>query len=70
MMHVRPALVALLLVLLAGSGHVSAYPLDGCEYTGLYRVEAQRLVLIREAPESKVPQNLTAPPGLRRLHRA
>ncbi|MEE9608814.1 MAG: hypothetical protein V3U03_13820, partial [Myxococcota bacterium] len=32
-----------------------AYPLDGYEYTGLYRVEAQRLVQVGEASGRKRP---------------
>ena len=55
MMPLRSALVALLLGLLAGSGHVAAYPLDGYEYTGLFRVEAQRLVQIGKAAGKKRP---------------
>jgi len=58
-MPLRPALVALLLGpllgLLGGPAQVAAYPLDGYEYTGIYRLEAQRLVQIGKAAGRKRP---------------
>ena len=51
----RSILAALALGLLVPPGTASAYPLDGYEYTGLFRVEAQRLVQTGKAKGKKRP---------------
>ncbi len=51
----RFALVSLLLGLVASPAAAPAYPLDGYEYTGLYRVEVQRLVQVGKAKGKKRP---------------
>jgi hypothetical protein len=48
-------LAALLLLVLAAPPPASAYPLDGYDYTGVFRLEAQRLVQIGKATGKKRP---------------